>query len=131
MISRIKSPWFDRIQLFCATCQLILEMNSDSAVTSFVKYLKDTAYALRIRKRGEYIERHNEVDQIPSYTFTKQINDSFVSLEEISKYVHEKIPLNFEEADATVISSPKNSLKKYVVLNIPLFCRWKILCLSC
>lgn len=119
MIRRKKSPIIDRFLPLCATCHLVLEMDSDSSVDSFVSFLKNTVYALRIRKRGSFIERHNDIDKIPSYTFPQNINNSFSSLNDVSNYVHENIPLNFDDGYAVIASSPKNCSRKFVALNTP------------
>lgn len=121
MISKIKCPVFNFWEPLCASCQMIVELESDSAVNSFSQYLKDTVYALRLRKNGDFLERHNDSDKIPIFTMPRSINDSFGNFEDISKYVHLKIPFNFEESCGILTKSKKNSKRKFVVLSIPHF----------
>ncbi|KAK8897564.1 hypothetical protein M9Y10_015522 [Tritrichomonas musculus] len=121
MISKKKVPVFNFWEPLCASCQLIVELESDSAVNSFAQYLKNTVYALRLRKNGDYLERHDDFNKIPSFTFPQQINDSFESFEDISHYVYFKVPFNFEDSCGLLVTSTKNSQRKYVALSIPHF----------
>lgn len=119
MLSRKESHIIDHFAPLCATMHLILEIDSDFSVNSLIEYFKDTVYALRIRKRGSYIERHNDTNKIPSYVFPPNINNSFNTLDDVSKYIHKHIPLNFDDGYAVLASSPKGSSKKFVALNLP------------
>lgn len=119
MIARKKSSITSAYNPLCADLHFVLEMESDSSLDSFINFLMDTVYALRIRRDGQYLERHNDLDKIPSFKFSKYINDSFSSLQDISDYFHEHYPLNFEEGYAAIASSPKGSTRKYVALSLP------------
>ena len=119
MIARIKSPIINRFEPLCSILQLVVEMETDHAVDSYVQYLKDTVYALRLRRRGSYLERHNNYDKMPTYTIPSNINNSIESLEQLANYVNQEIHLNFEDSYGAIISSPKSSSKKYVSLAVP------------
>ena len=54
-----------------------------------------------------------------TFTIPSNINNSFESLEQLANYANQEIHLNFEDGYAAIISSPKNSSRKFVSLAIP------------
>lgn len=119
MITRIKSPIIYRFEPLCSILQLVVEMENDRAVDSYIEYLKDTVYALRLRRKECYLERHNDYNKMPTFTIPMSINNSIESLEHLANYVNKNIQFNFEDGYGAIISSPKNSSRKFVSLAIP------------